>query len=156
MDAWTHGCMDAWMDGRMDALMHGCMAAWMHAWMDGWMHGCMDAWTHGWMDGRTHWCMDAWVHGCMDGMCGIIVAIDGLDHPDEAIGIGGTSHDSDTTGAGQTDSGSAVAGLITAKKLRRTKEDDGRVRSQACRVGQGFCPQIEAKGLDVQGSDLRW
>ena len=42
------------------------------------------------------------------------------------------------------------------KKLGRAEEDDGRVRSQACRVEQGFCPQIEAKGLDVQGSDLRW
>ena len=73
-------------------------------------------------------------------VCGIIVAIDGLDHPDEAIGIGGASYDSDTMGAGQTDSGSAVAGLITAKELGRAEEDDGCVRSQSRRVGQGFRP----------------
>ena len=38
-DVWMHGCLDAWMYGRMDVWMHECM--------DARMYGCMDVWTQG-------------------------------------------------------------------------------------------------------------
>ena len=57
-------------------------------------------------------------------VCSVVVAIDCLDHPDEAIEIWWASNDGDTTGAGQANSGSAVAKLFAAEELGGAKEDD--------------------------------
>ena len=87
---------------------------------------------------------------------GVVVAVNSLGHSNEAIGIWRASDDRDTTGAGQANSGAAMAKFITAEEFGRAKEDNGRVRRQARGVGEGFSPQVEAKGLDVSGSDLLW
>ena len=89
-------------------------------------------------------------------VCSVVVAIDGLDHPDEAVQVKGASNDGDTTGAGQANSSTAMAELIAAQELGRAKENDGCVRSKSGRVGQGFCPEVGSKGLDMPGSNLRW
>ena len=60
----------------------------------------------------------------------VVVAVDGLDHVDESVGVRGTSHDGHHAGARETHSGAAVAKLITAKELGGAEEDDGSVRSQ--------------------------
>ena len=46
-----------------------------------------------------------------------VVAVDGLDHTDEAVRMRGTSHDGYPAGSGQANSGTAVPQLVAAKEL---------------------------------------
>ena len=80
-----------------------------------------------------------------------VVAVDGLDHADEAVRIWGASQDCNRTGSGQANKGTAVPSLVASKELRRAKQHDGSVCSQSSR---SLSSQVEAEGLNMLGSDV--
>ena len=83
-----------------------------------------------------------------------VVAVDGLDHANDAIRIRGAGQDGNPTGSGQADGGPAVPKLVTPKELRGAKENDGSVCCQPSSMRGCLSFQVEAEGLDVLGCDL--